>query len=123
MREAAVADSRGFETTDPKRGYLTSSSSYSIDDHLFLWTAGGGCLGIVDLVDMEYDLVDGLGGMGPGEYLPLAAVSAELGRKVMVVATLKASNTCYLKYWQKSELPKPPLTVPAEYLDPERRLR
>lgn len=122
MSVVAVADGKGLESVDAKTEHLIGSGSYHIDEDIFLWTAGGAYLGIVDLSEMEYDLVAGLGGIAPGDFLPIATLSAELGRKVLVVSIQKTSDTYYLKYWQKSEPAKHPICVPAEYLDPERRI-
>lgn len=122
MREVALVEGRGLESQELKREHLMSSSTYAVDDCVFLWTAGGSFLGVVDLTAMEYDLVTGLGGSGPGQYLPVASVSAEIGRKVLTVCTDKASDSFYIKYWQKTPVSSPPVSVQAEYLDPERSL-
>lgn len=122
MECLALVDSQGLEAVDPKREHLTAQGTYGKDDHIFLWPAGNGYLGIVDLEALEYDLIEDLGGMGTGEYLAINLQSAADGRKVLVSVFQKASGSSYLKYWQKADPPKPPITVPSEYVDPERSL-
>lgn len=121
MEQLAVAESRGLEGLDIKREHLIQSSTYDIDLRIYLWTAGNAELGIVDLTSMEYDLVPLLGGCSPGDYLPVSLVSADYGRKVLSVCTKKTSDTFYVKYWQKREIPEPPNTVSSEYIDHDRR--
>lgn len=122
MEELAVAESKGLEGLDAKREYLIQSMTYGIDRNIFLWTAGNAELGIVDITAMQYDLVPMLGGCGPGDNLPIAMISADHGRKVLAVCTKKTSDTFYVKYWQKREMPEPPNSVSAEYLDQDCRL-
>lgn len=102
MDTVAVVDARGSETLEETRAHLMSSSSTEVDDYIFLWTAGGGVLGIVDSHRMEYDMVEGLGGAGVGEALPVALVSHSYGRKVMTITTKKLGNVGYANYWSKT---------------------
>lgn len=101
LEQLAVLEGKGMEGIDPLRGPLLSSSSRKGDDYIFLWTAGGTVLGIVDVYSMEFDLVPCLGGAGVSDPLPLAILSACHGRKVLVL-TCKKSQGFYLHYWQNS---------------------
>ncbi len=80
---------------------IACSNSTSSDPHVYLWTAGGGVLGIVDIERMEYDLVEGLAG-SPGESLPHAILAVGNGRKIVSVNTKKSTGGYYLNYWTKS---------------------
>lgn len=122
MKELGFIEGKGLETLDPKRAHLIQSSSYGIDEHIYLWTAGNADLGIVDTEEMEYDLVPLLGGAGPGEHLPIALVSSNNGRKILMVCSKKVDDSVYFKYWQRRSVPEYPITVPSEYVDNDRRL-
>jgi hypothetical protein len=118
LDQIAMIDSKGVEKVDPSREFLMCSSSPKIDEYIFLWTAGAGYIGVMDIYSMEFEMVEGLGGHGAGQSLPVALLSHHHGRKIITLTTNRADHAYYFHYWQNS-YGKKVITRPLEAVDPE----
>lgn len=122
LEQIARLKGDGFESLPPgKEMGLKMNSSFSEDSEegIYLWGAGGGKLGVVDLKNMEYDLIEGLGSGPSGSqdaqkshakssflstsYLPLSALSANSGRKILTLTANEAGSSLQysFNYWEK----------------------
>lgn len=78
-----------------------SQSSTASDSNIFLWTAGATTLGVVDVDKMEYEMIEGMGGIRLGESLPHASLSVDNGRRIVTITSMKGADSCYVSYWQR----------------------
>ena len=118
LKDVARLKCQNQQSIDPKTESLLSSYTKGHDPFVYLWTAGDGCVGIVDIERMEYDLVPRLGGSSSQENLAHALLSVFNGRKVLSVIKRKGADSYFLNYWQKSANSQV-MTVPAESIDPD----
>jgi hypothetical protein len=112
LEQLAIIESLSPSQPHPTRGHLYSSQSALIDDLIYLWTAGQNSVAIIDAYNMQYEIVNGLGG---NEGLPLGAVSASHGRKVVTLTTRSKPQGDFLNYWQMGSQVK---TIPVESIHP-----
>jgi len=71
------------------------------DSNIFLWMMGNCKLGIVDMNEREYDIIDEMGGASIQDDLAHAAISVDNGRRVVSLSSKKETPITFINYYRK----------------------